>query len=32
VHTHVLHIYEKVGVSSRAAVALFAVENDLIRA
>jgi HD-GYP domain-containing protein (c-di-GMP phosphodiesterase class II) len=32
VHTHVLHIYEKVGVSSRAAVALFAIENDLIQA
>jgi len=31
VHTHVLHIYEKVGVSSRAAVALFAIENDLIQ-
>ena len=30
-HTHVLHIYEKAGVSTRAAVTLFALENDLLR-
>ena len=30
-HTHVVHIYEKTGVTSRAAVALFAMEHDLIR-
>jgi HD-GYP domain-containing protein (c-di-GMP phosphodiesterase class II)/DNA-binding CsgD family transcriptional regulator len=28
---HVVHIYDKIGVSSRAAAALFAIENDLIR-
>ena len=28
---HVIHIYDKIGVSSRAAAALFAIENDLIR-
>jgi DNA-binding CsgD family transcriptional regulator len=27
---HVIHIYDKIGVSSRAAAALFAIENDLI--
>ncbi len=27
---HVIHIYEKIGVSSRAAAALFAVENGLL--
>ena len=27
---HVAHIYRKIGVSSRAAAALFAIENDLI--
>lgn len=31
VHTHVTHIYAKLGVSSRAGVALFAMEHDLIR-
>jgi HD-GYP domain-containing protein (c-di-GMP phosphodiesterase class II)/DNA-binding CsgD family transcriptional regulator len=31
VHQHVKHIYEKTGVSSRAGVALFAMEHDLIR-
>jgi HD-GYP domain-containing protein (c-di-GMP phosphodiesterase class II)/DNA-binding CsgD family transcriptional regulator len=31
VHTHVAHIYEKTGLSSRASVALFAMEHDLIR-
>jgi HD-GYP domain-containing protein (c-di-GMP phosphodiesterase class II) len=29
-HTHVVHIYEKCDVSTRASVALFAMENDLI--
>lgn len=32
VHHHVEHIYEKTGVSGRAAVALYAVRHDLIRA
>src|SRR5262249_13229902 len=27
---HVIHIYNKIGVSTRAAAALFAVENDLL--
>ncbi len=31
VRNHVRHIYEKIGVSSRAGAALFAMENDLIR-
>jgi HD-GYP domain-containing protein (c-di-GMP phosphodiesterase class II) len=31
VKTHVRHIYEKVGCSSRAGLALFAMENGLIR-
>jgi HD-GYP domain-containing protein (c-di-GMP phosphodiesterase class II) len=31
VHTHTLHVYEKTGVTTRAAVALFAMENDLLR-
>ena len=31
VRTHVRHIYEKVGLSSRAGLALFAMEHDLIR-
>jgi HD-GYP domain-containing protein (c-di-GMP phosphodiesterase class II) len=30
VHTHVLHVYGKTGVSTRAGVALFAMEHDLI--
>lgn len=30
VHTHVVHIYEKLGVSTRAAAALFAMEHDLL--
>jgi DNA-binding CsgD family transcriptional regulator len=30
VHTHVVHIYEKIGASSRAAAALFAMEHDLL--
>jgi HD-GYP domain-containing protein (c-di-GMP phosphodiesterase class II) len=30
VHTHVVHIYEKAGVATRAALALFAMEHDLI--
>jgi HD-GYP domain-containing protein (c-di-GMP phosphodiesterase class II) len=30
VHTHVAHIYEKVGVSTRASAALFAMENGLL--
>ena len=29
-HTHIVHIYEKCRVSTRASVALFAMENDLI--
>jgi len=31
VHTHTQHVYEKTGVSTRAAVALFAMEHDLLR-
>lgn len=31
VHTHVTHIYAKIGSSTRAGAALFAMENDLIR-
>ncbi len=31
VHTHTVHIYEKVGVSTRAGVAVFAMENGLVR-
>ena len=30
VHTHVQHIYGKTGLSSRAGLALFAVDNDLL--
>lgn len=30
VHHHVLHIYGKIGVSTRAGAALFAMENDLL--
>lgn len=30
VHTHVSHIYEKIGVNSRAAAALFAMEHQLL--
>jgi HD-GYP domain-containing protein (c-di-GMP phosphodiesterase class II) len=30
VHTHTAHIYEKTGLSNRAGVALFSIENDLI--
>jgi DNA-binding NarL/FixJ family response regulator len=30
VKVHILHIYSKLGVSSRAGAALFAVEHDLI--
>jgi DNA-binding NarL/FixJ family response regulator len=30
VKTHLRHIYEKVGFSSRAGLALFAMENDLL--
>ena len=30
VHTHVAHIYEKAGVSTRAAAAIFAMENGLL--
>jgi DNA-binding NarL/FixJ family response regulator len=30
VHTHALNIYAKTGVHSRAAIALFAIEHDLI--
>jgi HD-GYP domain-containing protein (c-di-GMP phosphodiesterase class II) len=32
VHHHVLHIYRKIDVSTRAGAALFAMENDLLRA
>jgi DNA-binding NarL/FixJ family response regulator len=31
-HTHIVHIYEKCEVSTRASVALFAMENDLLSA
>src|SRR5579862_3699082 len=31
VHTHTLHIYEKTAAKTRAAIALFAMENDLLR-
>ncbi len=31
VHHHVLHIYGKIGVSTRAGAALFAMENDLVQ-
>jgi len=30
VHTHVTHIYEKAGVTTRASVALFAMEHGLL--
>jgi HD-GYP domain-containing protein (c-di-GMP phosphodiesterase class II)/DNA-binding CsgD family transcriptional regulator len=30
VHTHVLHVYDKIGVRSRAAAALFAMEHHLL--
>lgn len=30
VHTHVVHLYEKIGISSRAVAALFAMEHGLI--
>jgi HD-GYP domain-containing protein (c-di-GMP phosphodiesterase class II) len=30
VHSHVLHVYEKTSVRTRAGIALFAMENDLI--
>jgi DNA-binding NarL/FixJ family response regulator len=30
-HTHTVHIYEKLGVSTRAGVALFALEHGLVR-
>jgi HD-GYP domain-containing protein (c-di-GMP phosphodiesterase class II) len=31
VHSHIAHIYEKSAVSTRAGLAMFAMENDLIR-
>ena len=31
VHTHVAHIYEKVGVTTRAGAALFAMDNGLLQ-
>jgi DNA-binding CsgD family transcriptional regulator len=31
VHTHTRHVYEKIGVSTRAAAALFAIEHDLLQ-
>jgi len=31
VHTHVVHIYAKIGASTRATAALFAMEHDLLR-
>ena len=31
VHTHSVHIYEKCGVSTRAALAMFAMQHDLVR-
>jgi HD-GYP domain-containing protein (c-di-GMP phosphodiesterase class II) len=30
VHHHVLHVYQKIGLSTRAGAALFAMENDLL--
>jgi DNA-binding NarL/FixJ family response regulator len=30
VHTHVVHIYDKTGVSTRAGAAVFAMEHGLI--
>ena len=30
VQHHTIHIYEKIGVESRAGAALFAMENDLV--
>jgi DNA-binding CsgD family transcriptional regulator len=30
VHTHTTHIYEKTGLSNRASIALYSIENDLI--
>ncbi len=30
VHAHVLHLYEKMGVSTRAGAALFAMEHELV--
>ena len=30
VHTHVTHVYAKIGVSSHAGVTLFALENGLV--
>jgi DNA-binding NarL/FixJ family response regulator len=32
VHTHVAHLYEKTGVSTRAGAAVFAMGNDLLQA
>jgi DNA-binding NarL/FixJ family response regulator len=31
VDTHVRHVYEKIGVASRAGAAIFAMEHDLLR-
>ncbi len=31
VHTHVLNIYGKIGVNTRAGAAIFAMEHDLLR-
>ena len=31
VHNHITHIYEKIGISTRAGLAVFAMENDLIQ-
>jgi DNA-binding NarL/FixJ family response regulator len=31
VHTHVAHLYEKSGVTTRAGAAVFAMENDLLQ-
>lgn len=31
VHSHVLNIYGKIGVNTRAGAALFAMEHDLLR-
>ncbi len=30
VHTHLAHVYEKAGISTRAAAAVFAMDNDLL--
>ena len=31
VHTHTIHIYDKIGARTRAAMALFAMDHGLLR-